>query len=540
MGNEAGVGQTHALKPDTTILAGGTVVDGTGAPALMADVVLEGPRIMAVEPHGSYRPLGARVVDVEGLTITPGFIDVHSHSDNAPFLPEPDVSKILQGVTTDVVGNCGMSPAPRSADHERLLAAYLERLFPPVPWEGRSWHAYWEAARGGMVTNVAPLVGQGALRLAVMGMERRPATAAERRAMRALLREALDDGAFGFSTGLIYPPGIFTDTDELIDLCGELGPHVYASHIRGEGDNLIDAVVEALAIGREAGVQVQVSHHKAGGRANWGKTQDTLAMIDQARQRGQRVFQDVYPYTAGSTILTACLPPWTQEGGNDAMLRRLHDPDALMRLRRDLENGLPGFDSELHNAGADGIILSSTKDGRYEGESLAAVADRLGVDPIEALFRILREEELSATMVVFLMDEADVVRVLTHPYTMIGSDALPPGRGGKPHPRSYGTFPRILGHYGRERGLLTLEEAVYKMSGLPAETFHIPERGRIAPGCVADLVVLDPAAVIDRATYENPGLTPVGIRSVYLAGRQVVEHGQYIGAREGALLTPAL
>ena len=546
MGDRSSAGEEHLSsssrfsRSDTTILAGGTVVDGGGAPRYTADVVLEGSRIAAVEPARSFRPPGARVVDISGLTLAPGFIDVHSHSDNAPFLPDPDVSKILQGVTTDVVGNCGMSPAPRSAAHEAVLESYLERLFPPVAWEGRSWHAYWEAARGGMVTNVAPLVGQGALRLAVMGMERRPATEAERRAMRALLREALDDGAFGFSTGLIYPPGIFTDTDELIDLARELGPHVYASHIRGEGDNLTEAVAEALAIGRDAGVQVEVSHHKAGGRQNWGKTRDTLAMIDAARAGGQRVFQDVYPYTAGSTILTACLPPWSQEGGNEAMLRRLHDPDALRRLRRDLEDGLPGFDSELHNAGADGIVLSSTKDGRYEGESLAAIAARLGVDAIDALFRILREEELSATMVVFLMDEKDVVRVLTHPYTMIGSDALPPGRGGKPHPRSFGTFPRILGHYGRERGLLTLEEAVYKMSGLPAETFHIPERGRIAPGLVADLVVLEAPAVIDRATYENPVATPLGIKSVYLAGRQVVAGGRYVGARNGTLLRPAL
>jgi N-acyl-D-aspartate/D-glutamate deacylase len=503
-------------------------------------VVIEGERILAVEPVGAYRPAGARVVDVEGYTITPGFIDVHSHSDNAPFLPDPDVSKILQGVTTDVVGNCGMSPAPRGEATRDILDRYLDRLFPPMVWQGLSWRDYWRQAEGGMVTHVAPLVGHGALRVAVMGMDRRLATADEKRAMRALLREALDDGAFGYSTGLIYPPGIFSDTEELTDLARELGPHVYASHIRGEGDHLVEAVAEALAIGREAGVQVEVSHHKAGGRANWGKTRETLALMDAARASGQLVRQDVYPYTAGSTILTACLPPWSQEGGDEALLQRLRDPEARRRMRRDLEADAPDWESELHHAGADGIVLSSTGDGRYEGESLAAIAGRLGVDPIEALFRVLVEERLRATMVVFIMDEGDVQRVLAHPYTMVGSDALPPGRGGKPHPRTWGTFPRILGHYWRTRGLLSLEQAVYKMTGLPAETFHIPDRGRIAPGQVADLVVLDAGTVIDRATFEEPLGLPVGIHRVYLSGRQVVEGSHYIGERNGRLLSPAV
>ncbi len=520
-----------------TILVGGTVVDGGGGPPFAADVRMEGRFIAAVDPPGRALPAGARVVDCTGLMIAPGFIDAHSHADNAPFLPDPDPSKIGQGVTTEVVGNCGMSLAPRSERYAEVLSSYTDRLFPPTSWRGRSFADYWtEADEAGLVTNAAPLVGQGTLRIAVMGLENRPATREERVRMRGLLRAALDAGAFGLSTGLIYPPGVFTDTDELVDLAGELGSTVYASHIRGEGAHVEDSVDEALAIGREARVAVQISHHKATGRLNWGKTARTLARIDDARRAGLRVGVDVYPYTAGSTMLTACLPPWTQAGGHAALLERLQDPAAVAAIRHDLETGLPGWDSELAAAGPDGIRISATADHQFEGRSLADIAARLGGDAIDALLTVLRQERLRASMILFSMHEDDVRRVLAYPRTMVGSDGLPPGLGGRPHPRQYGTFPRILGCYVREQGLLSWESAIYKMTGLPADTFGLADRGRLAPGLTADVVVFDPKTVADAATYDHPVEPPVGIVQVYLGGDLVVQGTRYVGRRQGRRL----
>jgi N-acyl-D-aspartate/D-glutamate deacylase len=502
-------------------------------------VWVDGSFVAAVGPHQDSHPAGAEVVDCSGCYIVPGFIDVHSHADNAGLLDDPDASKILQGVTTEVVGNCGMSLAPRAPRYTDTLDRYLGRLFPPTPWTGSSWQEYWRQAEPGLVTNAAPLVGHGTLRVAAMGMDNRPAGPADRRQMRALLREALDAGAFGLSTGLIYPPGMFSDTEELVGLARELGGAVYASHIRNEAAALEQSVSEAINIGREAGVRVQLSHHKASGRRHWGKTSASLALVDAARAVGQDVRLDVYPYTASSTMLTTCLPAWTQEGGDAALLRRLEDPEAVAAMRRDLAAAGPDWEAELAGAGASQIWISATADHQFEGMTLAEAAEAVGGDALDALVAILRAERLRASMVLFTMDEADVERVLAHPWAMIGSDGLPPGVGGRPHPRLYGTFPRVLGRYVREHPLLTWQEAVRKMTGLPADTFGIPDRGYLLAGKVADVVVLRPTEIADAATYDDPIRPPVGIVRVYQAGRLVVEGQQYLGQREGRWLRRA-
>lgn len=525
------------LSREPFILADAVIVDGTGSGRYRGDLWVEGGRVVRITSVGETHPDAATVISVEGKCVSPGFIDVHSHADNAAFLPDPDTSKILQGVTTEITGNCGETLAPRSAGFTTELTEYVERLFPPTSWTGGSFAEFWDdAARHGLVTNAAPLVGQGTLRILAMGLENRKPSASELGAMKDALNEALDAGAFGLSTGLIYPPGVFTETAEIIELARELRGRRYATHMRNEADLLVDSVKEALTIGRDAGVPVQISHHKAAGPQNWGKTETTLALIDEARQTGQDVRLDVYPYIASSTVLTSCLPPWVEAGGQTRVLARLRDADMRSLIQRDIEHGLPGWENELGSLGPAGILISATTDHTYEGETLADVAMALGVDPVTAMCQLLIQNDLQVSIILFGMDDGDLERVLRFPWTMIGSDGLPEGRGGKPHPRLYGTFPRVLGQYVREKSVLTLETAVYKMTGLPADTFGLTDRGVIREGAIADLVVFAPDTIRDRGQYAAEPVPPSGISRVYQAGECVVEGIKYVGRRQGKRL----
>lgn len=522
------------------LLRGATVVDGTGSAPAPADVLLDGPDIRAVEPPGTLPTQGYDVRDLDGLVLCPGFVDVHSHADNAPLLEQDDTTKILQGVTSEVVGNCGFSLAPVAAGREADLAALTSRIFPPLPWGWATFADLMERLDGcGYVTNYAPLVGHGTLRLAVAGFEARPTTEEERTRMAELAAAAVDAGAFGLSSGLIYPPGLFGDTDEISAIAAGLPDGtVYATHMRGEGAHLAASIAEAVEIGRRSGRQVQVSHLKSAGQQNWGGVKAALDQLDQARADGVQVRQDVYPYTASSTMLTACLPPWVQEGGNAAVLARLGDPDQVARIRADVEAG-PVEDWENHIAGAgwDGILVSSTASHRHEGQTLLEIAEQRGTTPFDALVSVLREEELRVSMVVFSMCEEDLEDALRDPHTMVGSDGLPPGVGGKPHPRLFGTFPRVLARYVRERETLDLATAVHKMTALPADTFGLVRRGRVAPGQVADLVAFDPATVQDSCDYRADPRPPSGIAMVVQSGSVVVDGGQWLGRRRGQRLT---
>lgn len=521
-------------------IAGGCVIDGTGAPARACDVYVADGRIADVRPCGDDHR-GWDVIDASGLTISPGFIDVHSHGDNVPFLENDDTSKILQGVTTEVVGNCGFSLAPVEPSRRDALWEFLGRVIPRCSFSGSTFAEFLETTDAlGYVTNYAPLVGHSVLRIAAIGPERRPPDARELALMRNLLEESLDAGAFGLSSGLIYAPGAFADTEELVSLAQCLRSNtLYATHMRSEGDELLGAVREALEIGRRAGVRVQISHHKAAGRRNWGKTRDSLQLIADARNSGVDVHQDVYPYTAGSTILAATLPPEAHDGGEAATLRRLEDPATVQRYKAEVESERPSFESLVRMAGYENIVIAGTSSGAFEGESIREVAQRLGVDDFEALIHVLRAERLRATMIVFMMDEADIERVLGDAHTVIGSDGLPPGFGGKPHPRTFGTFPRTIARYVRERAVLSLEEAVHRMTGLPARIFRIADRGTIAPGLSADLVAFDAATVSDDLDYRDPIRKPVGIRWVMQNGTVAVQDGVDQRKRCGKRLTPS-
>jgi N-acyl-D-aspartate/D-glutamate deacylase len=526
---------------DQVLIQDAEILDGTGSPPRRADVLVSGGRIAAVEEPGRLSESGRTVLSARGQTLAPGFIDVHSHADNAPFLAEDDTSKILQGVTTEVVGNCGFSLAPRLEETAPALEALAARIFPTLPW---SWSSFSELLAAtdarGYVTNYAPLVGHHALRVAVMGMSDAAPDSAQQARMGDLLDEAMEAGAFGLSSGLIYPPGLFAMTQELTELAKRLPEsRPYVTHMRGEGSQLLTSINEALAIGEGSGRRVHVSHLKTAGQPNWGRMQAALDQLDQARARGLDVRHDVYPYTAGSTMLTASLPPWFQEGGGPKVLSRLADPAAIDRLRDELGRDDGTWENHIHGAGWDGIVIASSDSHEFDGRSLAQIGADRGTEPFDALVHVLVNEQLKVSMIVHSMQEDDLALAMSHEKTMIGSDGLPPGVGGKPHPRMYGTFPRVLARYCRELGTLGLPDAVRRMTSLPADSFGLHDRGVIAPDAAADLVAFDPATIRDLADYAQPTREPEGIAWVMVNGQVVVRDGRYLGRRTGRRLVPA-
>jgi N-acyl-D-amino-acid deacylase len=524
---------------------GASIIDGTGAPAGRADVGVRDEKIVAVGDLS--REPAVNRMRAAGRIVAPGFIDMHSHSDWRLWGNRRAESKIRQGVTTEVVGNCGFSPAPVTTEHLEDLRGFALHLPPGLDFRWRSVGEYLKAFDGeGIALNIVQLVGHGTLRIAAMGFARRAPTARELADMHRLMADAMEGGAWGLSTGLIYAPGSYAATDEIVEVARAAARYrgFYASHIRGESATLLASVREAITVGREADLPVQISHVKSAGRSNWGKIGEALALIDAARAEGLDVMGDVYPYTASSTTLRTLLPDWALEGGVDAMLVRLRDPEIRARIRRELESPATAGTSLLERAGWDSIMISfcaTRKDA--EGKRLTEVAAARGMDPFDAAVELLLDEGGKAYMILFQLDEKDLRRALVHPHIMIGSDgsALAPSGpmgGGKPHPRSYGTFPRVLGEYAREQRLLSLPQAVHKMTGLPAQRLGLRDRGVIRPGARADLVIFDPRTVADQATYDDPHRYPVGIDHVLVNGRFVIKDGQHTGSLPGRVLTP--
>lgn len=525
-------------------IEGASVIDGTGAPGARGDVGVSDDLIAAVgdlsrEPAGS-------TLRAAGRVLAPGFIDMHSHSDWRLWENRRAESKIRQGVTTEVVGNCGFSPAPVSAEFLDDLRGFALYVPKGMDFGWRSVGEYLRAFDAdGTALNVVQLVGHGTLRIATMGFARRAPDGKELARMQRLMGDAMEDGAWGLSTGLIYAPGSYAATEEIVEIARVAGRHrgFYASHIRGEGATLLDAVTEAIRVGREGHLPVQVSHIKAAGRPNWGKVAAALALIDAARAEGLDVMADVYPYTASSTTLRTLLPDWALEGGVAAMVARLADPAVRERIRRELEAPVTG-QSLLDRIGWENIMIAycaRRKDA--EGKRLSELGAARGMDPLEAAIELIVDEAGKAYMILFQLDEADLRRALVHPQVMIGSDGsslAPYGAlgAGKPHPRSYGTFPRVLGEYAREQRVLGLPEAVHKMTGLPARRLGLRDRGVVRVGAKADLVVFDPKRVADQATYEEPHRYPVGVEHVLVNGRLVIKDGEHTGSLPGRLLTP--
>jgi N-acyl-D-amino-acid deacylase len=523
----------QVMVEDMYLLKNGTVIDGSGHPRYRADVAIVENRIAAIDAEASLH--GEEEIDCSGMIIAPGFIDTHSHSD-LRIIKEPQLPmKVRQGITLEVFGQDGISIAPiREADRPQMqssLAGLLGRLHREWDWE--SITQYFAAVNNaGPALNYAYLIPHGALRLNAMGMEDRRASREEIDAMQQQIRQGMSEGALGISTGLIYPPCCYADTSELIELCrtvAELGG-IFVAHMRSESDYLEDAVAEMIEVGRESGVRVHISHFKAAGRENWGTIDRVLEMIRIAQAAGVRLTADQYPYVAGSTMLGAILPPWAHAGGVEATLARLASSDERGRMRSEMLNRSQSkWDNFWKWSGPEGIVISDIASGRhpeYLGKNLAQAAGmKLRIDPVsedeaaEFALDLLLEEKLGVGMISFSQSEDVVRKIMREPYVNVCTDGL---LSGKPHPRAYGTYPRILGRYAREQSLLTLEEAVRKMSGLAADTFRLRGYGKIETGARANLVVFDPERVIDRATFDDSMQYPAGIEYVIVEGKLTV------------------
>jgi N-acyl-D-aspartate/D-glutamate deacylase len=482
---------------------------------------------------------------VGGLVVAPGFIDLHSHSDfTFPEFPDSE-GQVTQGVTSELTGHCGSSPAPVSPEAERreALRAYDLGVAPTLRYE---WHTFGEyldrldAARPAV--NCLPLVGHNALRIAAMGMADRQPTRIEIDTMQAGVREALAAGAWGMSSGLSYAPGQWASTEEIVAVgrpLSETGA-LYASHIRNETDELLPAVTEALAIGTELAVPVEVSHLKAAGVRNRGRTGDALGLIAEARAAGRRVGCDMYPYEAGSTYLSQLFPPWVFDGGIETMLDRLRSADVRRRIRHDIETGLPSWGNLLRAAGSwDRVLINGTVEpaARWAQDRFVSdLATERAVDGLDLAADLVIADRGATTMAIFMMDLADVREVLASPLSGVGSDLYAvTGPGVANHPRCFGSFARVLGPWVRE-GLVPLEEAVRKMTSHAADMIGLRDRGRVEPGLVADLVAFDPLTVADRATWAEPALTAVGVEHVLIGGGFAVRDGRPENLRLGRVI----
>jgi N-acyl-D-amino-acid deacylase len=517
------------------------VYDGQGGEPFTTDVAVADGRIVAI---GDLTDRDAHErVPCDGFALAPGFIDVHSHSDELWLVDPRCEGKIRQGVTTEIGGNCGMSVAPLygSALAKARRNARDYRL--DVQWT--TFDAFFTLVeRETVALNVASLVGLGTTRSCVAGPAARRLEREEIDAQNRLIRGAVEEGALGVSSGLIYEPGRYADLAELVACASaarDAGAPLYASHVRDEGDAVEAAIAEALAVGQRADVAVQCSHHKAAGKKNWGKVHRTLAAIDRARARGVAVGCDAYPYVASWTELATVLPPAARDGGDEAALERLRDPEQALgialalRLARDPQLGGDGWDTIQVTS------VSSERNAELAGLRIDEIARRRRTTPQRAVIELLIEEEMRVESVFFSMSEDDVATVLSAPFCSIGSDASARAFAGitargVPHPRTYGTFPRVFGRYVRQRRVFDTAEAVRRMTSLPAAQFGLRDRGTIAPGMHADLVVFDAERVVDRATYENPFVPPDGIRDVYVNGRAVLRDGVLTGARPGHVL----
>jgi N-acyl-D-amino-acid deacylase len=489
------------------------------------------------------------VVDATGCMVAPGFIDMHAHSDFSLLACPSAEAKVRQGVTTEVTGMCGFSPAP-APPGGGLLREWASFLSTQLDWGWSSFASWLERLRhAGLTGNVVPFVGHGTLRIAAMGFERRPPTPDEARRMAALLDEALDAGAFGLSTGLIYAPSVYADTAELIALARVTGSRpgrLYTSHIRGEGPTLEAAIMEAIRIGDDGGLPVQISHLKACLKANWPRMGEVLRTIETARARGVDVTADMYPYTAGSTTLASLLPMWVHEGGMAALLGRLADGPARRRILdagRASEGGWGGPNGVIE--WSDVMIAECPRLPAVEGRTMAELAADRRVSPEDLLIDLVLETEGRVSMTHFLMLDANVARGLQFPHVTIGSDNLGLCAGpeeshvGKPHPRQHGCFAKILGTYVRERGVLGWEAAIHKMTGQSARRLGLADRGVIRPGAAADVVIFEPETVDDLATYQAPHRYPAGFRWVWVNGSAVLDAGRFHARPTGRVLAPA-
>ncbi len=521
-------------------IKGGLVLDGTGAPGFAGDVVVKDGTVISVggQTDGAFD----RTVDARGLAVCPGFIDTHSHSDLAMLTDPRVLPKIMQGITTEVLGQDGISMAPlpeqNIADWRKNLAG-LDGDSDAIDWHYKTTAGYFEQLeQGGMGTNAAYLVPHGNVRMEAMGLANRLASPAELGKMKAILRRELETGAVGLSTGLIYIPCAYGDTNELIELCKVVAEYdgVFVVHQRSEAGRVLPSMEEILEVGRRSGVRVHFSHFKICGKKNWQYLDGALALLDAVKKEGIRVSFDQYPYAAGSTMLGVILPPWAHDGGTGNLLKRLADAPTRKKLKAEILAEGADWDNFVEFAGLDGIYITSVRTEANRtavGKNLMELGEMRHTSPLDATFDLLIEENNAVGMIDYYGREEDIMAILARPEQNVCTDGL---LGGKPHPRVYGAFPRVLSRYVREKKLLTLEQAVCKMTGKPAQVFGFTDRGALKAGNAADIVLFDPRTVRDTGTFAEPAQFPEGIRMVLVNGEIVVENGAHTGILAGKLL----
>ncbi|MGO8733601.1 MAG: N-acyl-D-amino-acid deacylase family protein [Terriglobia bacterium] len=525
------------------LIINGRILDGSGSPWFEGSVAIKDGRVAAIGrlPNAT----AGRVIDARGLAVAPGFIDLHSHSDFTLLVDGKAESKIRQGVTTEILGesdSAGPILGPAVPEFDKEMAPYGLT---------RDWTTLGEyfarVQRQGTSVNIASYVGSGQVRMDVMGNVDRPPTGGEMAKMRDLVDQAMREGALGLASGLIYPPNSFATTDELIELAKVAARYggIYTSHIRGEGNHWKQAIDEAIEISEKAHLPVHVLHLKIDGQANWGKMAQQVSEIQAARDRGVDITANQYPYIASMTGLEMCIPPKYLEGTSEQVVERLKSPKVRAEIRQAIADGLPGWQAdEVKSVGGwHGVLVASLQkpeNKRYEGKRMDEVAEEMRKDPLDALCDLLISEGGSAEAIYFSMSESDVDLAMKQPWVGVGSDgiAVSPAMTfmGKPHPRFYGTFPRVLGVYVREKKVLTLPDAVRKMTSFPAQVTGLMDRGLLRPGMAADITIFDPKTVSDKATFQTPLQYPEGIPYVVVNGVVVIDQGQHTGAKPGRVL----
>jgi dihydroorotase/N-acyl-D-amino-acid deacylase len=530
-----------------TVIRGGKLVDGTGAPWLFSDVALSGDRVVEVAPVGHISPERARdVVDATGMVVCPGFIDIQSHSHMPLMIDGRSLSKITQGVTTEIMGE-GWTPAPFGGKRDDPFTHSLfSQRIPEWQERARSWTRFrdWLDAmiEHGVSPNIGSFLGGGTLRAYAKGLEMGPPTDEEMATMRQVMRQAMEDGAFGVAYALIYPPDAYASSEEIVRVCRVVGEYggIYITHIRSEAEALIDAVAEAVEIGRRAELPVEIYHLKASGRANWHRMSQAIALINSARAEGVDVTADMYPYTASGTGLTAVLPPWAAAGSG--YFENLHDPQLRDRIRAEVLN--PSGEWEVSGDGPETVMpigFQKPENLDYVGKRLDEIATSRGEEWVDTVMNLLLSEEQRISTIYFTMQEENLRLQLQQPWIKVSTDAggFDPEWAkelGPYHPRAYGTYPRVLGKFVREDRVITLEDAVYKMTWAVASRLGLRDRGQLCEGFFADVTVFDSQTVGDRATFEDPHQLSVGVRDVWVNGVRVLQDGTHTGATPGRIV----